>query len=66
MSHSSAINGFGKKEDLVERVIESIKTLTKKEEEIKVSSTSTASSKPVKKNGEVLNFKNNNIQPHHQ
>jgi hypothetical protein len=30
-------NGFGRKEDLVERVIESIKTLSKKEEEVKTS-----------------------------
>lgn len=52
-----ASSGFGRKEDLVERVMESIKTLSKKEDEIKV----VGGGKIFKKTnngGEVLNFKN--------
>ncbi len=54
---STASSGFGRKEDLVERVMESIKTLSKKEDEIKV----VGGGKIVKKTsngGELLNFKN--------
>ena len=54
---NTASSGFGRKEDLVERVMESIKTLSKKEDEIKV----VGGGKIVKKinnGGEVLNFKN--------
>jgi len=54
---NTASSGFGRKEDLVERVMESIKTLSKKEDEIKV----VGGGKIVKKTsngGEVLNFKN--------
>jgi hypothetical protein len=59
---------FGRKEDLVERVMESIKTLSKKEEEIKGSSTTATHTQLNKLNnkkgtngggGEILNYKNN-------
>ena len=53
---SSNNSGFGRKEDLAERVMESIKTLSKKEEEVK-GTTTKVNKKPVA-GGEVLNFKN--------
>lgn len=60
MSNTATSSGFGRKEDLVERVMESIKTLSKKEEEIKVVPGKMVV--PTKKSngsgGEVLNFKN--------
>ncbi len=61
MSNTATSSGFGRKEDLVERVMESIKTLSKKEEEVKVVSGKNLVSSTKKNNGgggEVLNFKN--------
>ena len=56
----STSSGFGRKEDLVERVMESIKTLSKKEEEVKGGGKIVTSKKS---NGEVLNFKNTGGTP---
>ncbi len=55
---NTASSGFGRKEDLVERVMESIKTLSKKEEEIKVVGGGKIVKKTSNGGGEVLNFKN--------
>ena len=55
---NTASSGFGRKEDLVERVMESIKTLSKKEEEIKVVGGGKIVKKTSNTGGEVLNFKN--------
>ncbi len=56
---NTASSGFGRKEDLVERVMESIKTLSKKEDEIKVvGGGKIVTHKKTINGGEVLNFKN--------
>jgi hypothetical protein len=63
MSNTTS-SGFGRKEDLVERVMESIKTLSKKEEEVKVvAGGKIVTTKKSSGGGEVLNFKNNTNTP---